>query len=257
MFTLNSLARLLLSAALFLQVILIFSSCTSARKINYFYDIVDSVKVTLPPMEKEDRRIQKGDVIDISFSAREEDAVKPFNRAPSGSTSATTGYLVNDYGIIELPVIGKLAVDSFTIAQLKDTLLSRVRTYLNEPLVNVKFNSFRVTLLGEVRSPGTYTLSPERTTILEALAAAGDLPVNARKYDLELYRDYNGNRTISKINLTNSKIFNDPYKFQMKPNDVVYVRTRSSSVFREDFTFFSAIATLILTMVTLGFTLTN
>jgi polysaccharide export outer membrane protein len=148
-------------------------------------------------------------------------------------------------------VVGK------TTGEIKDSLASIVKAYMNEPRVDVKLNTFRITMLGEVRSPGTFFLTGDNPTIFDALAAAGDLPISAIKYNVELYRDYNGTRTISKIDLTNTKLLNDPSKFQIKPNDVLYVRTRRGTIFREDFSFFSSIATLALTVVALGFTLTN
>lgn len=236
------------------------TSCTSAKKINYFHDISDSADVMLPPMPKEERVVQVGDMLDINFSAREEEAVKPFNKPEGtavGTDATASGYTVNSDSTIQLPVIGRFPVTGMTLGRLKDTLTQLVKAYLTDPLVTVKFNSFRVTLVGEVRSPGTYSLSNERTTLFEALAAGGDMPTTARKYNVQLYRDYNGQRSISQINMNKSSILNDPRHFQMRPNDVIYVRTRPGSVFREDFAFISSIATLVVTLVTLGLTITK
>ena len=244
----------------------LFTSCTSAKKINYINDLSDSAIVHLPPMPIEERVIQKGDILEISFSARDEEAVKPFNNVPgmaqagSGSSGGSTnplGFTVAQDGNIQLPVIGLMNVVGITATVLKDTLVNRVKQFLNYPMVSVKFNSFRVTVLGEVRSPGTFNLVSDRKTIFEAIAAGGDLPTSAKKYNLEIIRDYNGVRTVNKLNLTRSAMLTNPTLYQVKPNDIIYVRTRPSSVFREDFQFVSSVITIVVTLATLGITLSK
>lgn len=252
-------------------VLNLFTSCTSSRKINYFNDLADSTFAFLPNIQEEDRVVQVGDVLDIVFAGKDEEAVRPFNTtakqasnaAPAGGGAGSTapapvsGYTVDKAGLIQLPVLGEFRVLGFSIPRLKDTLESLAKMYFNDPLVTARFGSFRITLLGEVRSPGNYSLPEERRTIFEALAVGGDLPNSAKKYNVELFRTYNGERTVHRINLLNSKVLRDPELFYMKPNDVLYVRTRPSSVFREDFTLVSAITTLVVSLVALGFTFAN
>lgn len=256
---------------MFLLVVGTFASCTSTKKINYFSDIRDSALVNLPPVLWHNRIVQVGDMLDVVFSAKEEEAVRPFNRQVSTGAGATentpgsarstptpvSGYKVAADGTIEFPVIGKVPVIGKTLDELRDALYVLVKPYMAEPRIEVKFNVFRVTMLGEVRSPGTFALQGDHPTIFDALAAAGDLPITAKKYNIELYRDYNGQRTITKIDLTKKNILTDDTKFQIRPNDVLYVRTRKGTIFREDFSIFASIATLALTVVTLGLTISN
>lgn len=258
-----------LPATLFLFLAISMVSCTPSRKLNYFNDLPDSTIVRLPPVIEEERIIEKGDMLDIVFNAKDQDAVTPFNKQTS--TAAVTGtpgtksmpsaspqaYTVDPLGVIEMPVIGKMEVKGMTSRQLKNRLTTLVSPYLKDPIVEVKFASFSVTILGEVRAPGTFNLSGQRTTVFEALAAAGDLPHTAKKYNVHLYRDYNGERSITKIDLTNKSLLYNQQVFQMKPNDVLYVQTRKGAIFKEDFGLFASIVTLVVSIVTLGITISK
>jgi polysaccharide biosynthesis/export protein len=252
----------LLCTAFSLSISLV--SCTSSKKINYFNNLPDSSVVILPPVVEEERVIEKGDVLDIVFTAHDQDAVSPFNKQTNLTTSQGTpgiiqkgvanpqGYTVDPEGIIEMPVIGKLKVQGYTARQVKNRLTVLSGPYLKDPIVEVKFNTFPVTVLGEVRTPGIYNLPAQRTTIFEALAAAGDLPQAAKKYNIRLYRDYNGARSITKIDLTNKSLLYNQQVFQMKPNDVLYIQTRKNSIFKDDFGLIASIASLVISVVTLG-----
>lgn len=243
--------------------------CTPSRKLNYFNNLPDSTVVHLPKAIEEERVIDKGDVLDIIFNAKDQDAVSPFNKqvstvamTPSSGTKSSVappaqGYTVDPLGNIEIPVIGKMEVKGMTSRQLKTRLTNLVSPYLKEPIVDVKFTTFNITVLGEVRSPGTFNLGGPKTTVLEALAAAGDLPNSAKKFNVHLYRDYNGERSITKIDLTNKSLMYNQQTFQMKPNDVLYVQTRRGSVFKEDFGLVASIVTLVVSVVTLGITLSK
>lgn len=257
-----------LPVLLFLLLVITLISCTPSRKLNYFNDLPDSTVVHLPKAIEEERVIDKGDVLDIQFNAKDQDAVTPFNKqtstamTPSGGSKSSApppaqGYTVDPLGSIEIPVIGKMDVKGMTSRQLKTRLTTLVSPYLKDPIVDVKFNSFNITVLGEVRAPGTFNLGGAKTTVFEALAAAGDLPNSAKKYNVHLYRDYNGERSVTKLDLTNKSLLYNQQLFQVKPNDVIYVQTRRSSVFREDFGLVASIVTLVVSIVTLGFTLTK
>ncbi|WP_276482087.1 polysaccharide biosynthesis/export family protein [Paraflavitalea pollutisoli] len=244
-------------------------SCTPSRKLNYFNNLPDSVLVTLPPVIEEHRVVDKGDVLDITFSAKDADAATPFNKiastaamtpspgAKSSVAPAAQGYPVDLDGKIEIPIIGKIPVYGKTAPQVKDTLTRLVTPYIKDPIVEVKFTGFNVTVLGEVRAPGTFSLPSQRTTIFEALAAAGDLPHTAKKYNVHLYRNYAGDRSVRKINLNDKSLLYNQQVFQMKPNDVLYVQTRKGAIFKEDFGLFASIVTLVVSIVTLGITISK
>jgi polysaccharide biosynthesis/export protein len=243
-------------------------SCTPAHKLNYFNNLADSAIVHLPPAIPEERVIVPGDLLTISFSAKAPEAASAFNKpvknlAVDGSSSASSmpasvpGYTVDNNGYIELPVLGKIKVMGNTIRQLKATLSGLADPYLRNPFVEISFSSYPVTIIGEVRSPGTYNLTRQKNTMFDALAAAGDLPYSAKKFKVQLYRDYNGERTITKVDLTKKDFLFNQKVFLVKPNDVLIVQTRRGSIFRDDFSLIASVVTIVLSVVTLGITVTK
>lgn len=261
----NHQTRLLLMLVL---PVMYLASCTPARKLNYFNNLADSSIVHLPPAIPEDRIVVPGDVLSISFSAKAPEAANAFNKpvsntAINGSSTRSSmpaplpGYTVDNNGYIELPVLGKLRVMGNTIRQLKATLSGLADPYLKDPFVEISFGSFPITVIGEVRAPGIYNLTMQKNTIFDALAAAGDLPYSAKKFKVQLYRDYNGERTITKVDLTNKDFLFNQQVFQVKPYDVIIVQTRKGSVFKEDFGVIASVVTLVLSVVTLGIAVTK
>lgn len=225
-----------------------FSSCTGVKNLAYFNDLPDSTHIFLPPIAKEERVVEYGDNVNILITAEEKDAIAYFNAGGVG-----TGYLVNPLGQIEFPIIGKIKVLGLTERQLKETLTQLIGKYVKDPLIDVRFNTFKVTVLGEVKSPGTFTLDMQRTNIFTALAVAGDLPNTAKRSDIQLYRDYNGERTIIKFDLRKKDILYNPEIFELRHNDVIYVQPFRKKLFQDDFTFITSIVSVLVGFVSIGY----
>lgn len=249
-------------------ILMLTSSCSTSKKLNYFNDLPDTEYYELKAMPPLERIIERGDRLDISFIVKDQESAALFNKH-SMNAAATLGgvgvaaatsngdYVVDPEGEIEVPVIGKVRLAGLTARQAKEKLISIVSPYLKDPLVEVNFNSFKVTVLGEVKNPGSFVISSQHATLFEALAAAGDLPHTAKRYDVRLYRDYNGKRTISKIDLRKADVLNDPDIFQMRPNDVIYVQARKGSLFKEESGLFASMFTILISAITLGITIQN
>ena len=227
-----------------------FSSCTGIKNLQYFNDLPDSTHVFLPPISKEERVIEYGDQLNIMITAEEKDAVAYFN-AQGASTTPGGGFVVNSMGYLEFPIIGKVKVLGLTERQLKDNLTQLVGKYVKDPLIDVRFTSFRVTVLGEVKSPGAYTMDMQRTNIFQALAVAGDLPNTAKRSDIQLYRDYNGERAVIRFDLRKKDVLYNPEIFELRHNDVIYVKPFRRQLFREDFTFVTSIVTVLASFVSI------
>lgn len=267
--------RVFLSKALVYATVVMFAAslaaCNTAKNLNYFNDLPANDVVTLPPVVQEERVIEKGDQLQISISARSSEAASFFNKganssAPAGAADGATtpapstnitSYIVDINGFVEFPTLGKVKALGLTSQQLKDNLTKALTPYLKDPLVDITFTTFNVSFLGEVRSPGTKVLYMQRTTLLEGLAAAGDLPLTAKRYNVMLYRDYKGERKIYRFDLRKKEVLNNKDIFQLRHNDVIYVQARPGAVVREEVGFYSSILGLVIGVTTLGLTLAN
>ena len=213
--------------------VVLINSCASSEKIVYFQDIEGQVvNDTLINFEPE---IQFGDILAINVSAIEAEAAIPFNLYETPNISERFSnpkpltYLVNIDGHIHFPVIGNLNVGGLTTKQIVDKLTSLLVDYIKNPIINIRLVNFKVSVLGEVKTPGSYTVSNERITIIEALGLAGDLTIHGKRESVLLVRELDGKRTFVTIDLTNKKLFNSPY-YYLAQNDVIYVAPNKTKV---------------------------
>jgi polysaccharide export outer membrane protein len=123
--------------------------------------------------------------------------------------------------------------DGLTRLQLEDTLNVAFREFTIDPVVNVRFLNYKVTVMGEVLKPGTFTLPNERVTILEAIGMAGDLTVMGKRESVTVIREVNGKREVGKVNLLSSKVFESPY-YYLRTNDVIYVEPAPAKFFARE-----------------------
>ena len=230
----------------------LFSSCYSFKNITYFQDLTDTSKIyTQAIKETYEAHIQPDDVIEIIVNSINPQATAIFNLGnntpvTAGSTisnnalvttdvrnTTLSGYLVNKDGIINFPVLGKLLVKGLSISQLKDTLAHRLDPFLKTPIVNARLLNYKITVLGEVARPASYTLQSERVSVIDAIGMAGDLTINGRRENVLLVREENGQRNFVRLNLNSSKIFESPY-YYLKQNDVVYIEPNDAKISASD-----------------------
>lgn len=225
----NSLKRVWL----LLIAVVVLTSCVSKRKMVYFGE-VDGVIIE-EALQSYEPKIQKGDVLKINVSAIDVEAAMPFNLYETpilgnvGANAKPLTYLVNAAGVIHFPVIGDLNVMDKTIRELTKELTDTLKDYINKPIVNIRLENFKVTVLGEVNRPGTYPVANERISILEAIGLAGDLSIQGNRVDIILIRERDGKREFIPIDLTNKKLFNSPY-FYLAQNDVIYIEPNKAKI---------------------------
>jgi polysaccharide export outer membrane protein len=223
-------------------------SCVSKKEIVYLQDAEGIT--ALEAIVKVEPKIQQNDILSINVSAMDAEAALPFNLVEvSGTTSKPITYLVNSNGEINFPVLGKIAVEGFTTKEITSYLTDALAVYIKNPIVNIRLTNFKVTVLGEVKSPGTYPVANERISILEAIGLAGDLTIQGKRKNVVLIREQNGKRTFIDIDLTNKEILNSPY-FYLAQNDVLIVepnktKINSSAVGPNIGVIFASISTLI------------
>jgi len=203
--------------------------CVSSKKINYFQDKDGQVlKETLLNYEPQ---LQIGDILSINVATTELEAAQPFNlyeTQGAGSQKPLT-YIINADGEINFPVIGKIKVAQLTTKQLTNKLSEILLPYLKTPIINIRLTNFKITILGEVKSPGSYPVLNERISIIEAIGLAGDLTIYGKRKSITLIRERNGKRSFIPIDLTNKKLFDSEYYF-LAQNDIIYVESNKTKV---------------------------
>jgi len=178
-------------------------------------------------------KIKVGDVLEINVSAFDENAVKPFNLSTINSTnvlgdnsviSKPNHYIVSPEGYINFPVLGKMFCLGMTKQQLNEDFEYRLKSYLTDPLVEIKLVNLNISVLGEVVSPGVKTSPNERINLFQALALAGDMTPAANRTQVKLLRYSEQTKKDSVINLdfSEANIVNSPY-YYLQQNDILYI----------------------------------
>ena len=204
-------------SSILLGLTLIFlASCNTQKNVNYltYYPQDSSYTYIYSSYEVP---IQVGDQLNIVVSALKPESALIYN-LPAG----TKGITVEQDGRILYPQLGLIKAEGLTRSQLRDVLLTRLRTYLTDPVVSVEFLNFKITVLGEVGRPGAIQLPEGKINILEAIAQAGDLTQYGKKYPVRIIRENKGRREFGYINLMSNSLFSSPY-YRLQQNDIIYV----------------------------------
>jgi polysaccharide export outer membrane protein len=223
----NSLIRVL-------TFITIFSGLFGCAKRNlvYFSDIETGSSYSTNISQVEEPVIQSGDLIKIVVSTQSPESNLLFNsgvisndsqnRMMSQQLPTNEGYLVDKNGQINFPVIGKIEIAGFTREEATLKMTELLEEYVKDPIINIQYLNFKITVIGEVANPNTFTLATDRISILEALGLAGDMTQYGKRENVLLIRDQDGVRKAVRLNLNDKSILNSPY-FMLQQNDVLYV----------------------------------
>lgn len=217
-----------------LLVVVLMCSCVSRKQLAYLRDVPsEGVNEINKNMQTQpETRVKITDALVITVSALDPEAVLPYNlpnvayATPTSENIPTTPsfqyYTVDANGDIDFPVLGKLHVVGMTQSEVIDMIKGRLQGQLNNPIVSMRFLNAKVTVLGEVKNPGSYPLNNGGMTLLEALGAAGDLTQYGRRDNILITRENNGKIEFARLNLQSEDIFTSPY-FYLQQNDVVYI----------------------------------
>jgi len=216
-------------------MILLFGSCGSRKNMVYIQQ--DSTQIN-NLYEQHVPRIQINDILTIAVTAADPKVTVPFNPVSSMTSSNMTQsvdmalrptYTVDNEGNITLPMLGKVHVAGMTRVQAIEKLRSELSVYIKDPGVNMNFNNFRISVLGEVARPGSFIMPTERVTILEALGMAGDMTIRGVRERVLLVREVDGQKTMHHLDLTKQNILNSPY-YYLAQNDVIYVEPNKAQI---------------------------
>ncbi|MDL2264892.1 polysaccharide biosynthesis/export family protein [Parabacteroides sp. OttesenSCG-928-G07] len=256
---------------LILLMTLLVSSCGSRKNIVYLQDLETHNQEVIT--NEYEIKVHRDDMLSIMVNSQNPELALPFNMptvsyqlgTAGGNVSQqrVLGYLVDADGNIDFPILGKLHVEGLTRRQLvqliKEKLISE--DLIKDPIVTVEFRNFKVSVIGEVNNPGSFNISSERVTLLDALSMAGDLTIYGKRDRVVVIREDGNERTIGYHDLRSADIFTSPY-YYLQQNDIIYVEPNKSkagqsninqnnsvSVWISGLSFISSMVVLVLNLV--------
>lgn len=217
----------LLLPIMVVTMILMMVGCGSSKEVAYWQNI-DSISLAASK-GLYDAKIMPKDELTILVQTTDPLTSEPFNLRSTGQTSSKnqiTGYLVDNDGMINFPIVGKIHVAGLTKTECEDLIKSKIQPYLartENPLVSVRTSSYRITVIGEVNRPGVIPVATEKISLIEALAEAGDMTIYGKRDNVLLVReDKSGEKHKVRLNMNDANIINSPY-YYLQQNDIVYV----------------------------------
>jgi|SRR5690554_770338 len=216
----------------YLFCLLLLASC-SKRNLAYFSDLEGQDIYTEEVQKIASPKIKPDDVLEITVSSLNPEANSLFNigtmpnvgnmgNASAYSATNNMGYLVDHEGYIEYPVLGRIRLGGLTKEEAQKKLREELSAFLKDPIINIRFQNYRITVIGEVNRPSTFIMPSEKTSVLTALGMAGDMTVYGKRDNVLIIREEDGVRTMTRINLNEKDVLNSPY-FYLQQNDIVYV----------------------------------
>ena len=213
-------------------------SCVTTRKIAYLQDMGHESQIELE--DTFEAVISPYDELDIVISCFDQDLAKPFNlySAAQGGFSSNgqnMSYLVDQYGDIELPVLGKIHAAGLTRLKLQERIQKMLidGNYISDPFVMARFRNFKIFFLG-ANGGKAITVPNERCTFLEALALSGDMNVYTDRSKIAVLREVDGKMTMRYLDPRSSKVFDDPY-FMLQQNDFIITRQTANKNFMDSY----------------------
>ncbi len=216
-------------------MVVLLAACSAPKEVLYLQDI------SLIKEEAIDKSyeviIHKDDLLAIIVNSKDPELALPFNMplvsyqigGQNVSQQRLVGYLVNQDGNIDFPILGEIHVEGLTRMQATELIKKRLieEELIKDPIVTVQFLNFKVSVIGEVGRPGTFDISGDRITLLEALSMAGDLTIYGRRDRVAVIREKDGKRSILYHDLRSSDIFQSPC-YYLQQNDIVYVEPNNA-----------------------------
>ena len=254
---------------IFALCLISFQSCIVPKKVVYLKDMEpDKVYNTtlVPPL-----RVQKNDRLSIQITSKNPELAIPFNpdggvynvssqgavtNVPSANTNK--GYLVDQDGNIEFPVLGTLNVEGMTLDGVRDMLRDRVvqEKMISDAVIKIELMNLKITMMGAVGRVGVLDVPDSRITLLEAITRSGGLTSNAKTDKVAVIREEAGGRKMYMNDVEKMDIFNSP-TYYLQQNDIVYIEPRSGEMTPREtqtltyFGLITGVATMVLTLLNL------
>src|SRR5258705_2888439 len=206
-----------------------FTSCKTAQKAYYFKTVPRDTTINSSINRVEESRIRKNGLLAINFSSLNPSEDMIYNAAAGSAVSATPaggsgggGYFVDAQGNIQLHKLGLIHAEGMTREELKNKIQKDIEPYLKDPVVTVRFLNHRVSVLGEVGSPGMVQMPEERLSVIDVLSSSGDVTTAAKLNNILIIRETGAGKQFKRINLEDHSIFTSEW-YYLQPGDIVYV----------------------------------
>ena len=228
-------------------------SCVTNKKVAYLQDMKHETQIELE--DKFEAVICPYDELDIIITTFDSELARPFNLRGSNHSSYSTAtgicYLVDVYGDIELPILGKIHVAGLTRLKLQERIKEMLISggYISDPFVLARFRSFKIFFLG-ANGGKAINISNERCTFLEALALSGDMSVFTNRDKIMVVREVDGKMVSRYLDPRSSKVFDDPF-FMLQQNDFIITRNTGYRTFQQSYSQFGTILSVITSIASL------
>lgn len=212
-------------AVLLLLSIFLFSSCITNRDLEY---IRSNEEITKIKVNKQDYRLQAGDLLSVQISTITEQLHDFFNKEQTSNSQLMIqnpylyGYLIKEDGFLELPSFGSVKAEGFTLSELENIIKQIAVSYFEQPIVKLNIINFEVSILGEVNNPGTFKIIDSEVNILYALSLAGDITEFGNRRKIKIIRNENEINRVFYVDLTKNEVLNNT-DFMLQSHDIIYV----------------------------------
>lgn len=224
---------------LFIFLSIFLSGCSSNRQTTYISDNYSNENNFKRGYSYYENSIAKGDVLKIDVVSLVPEASIPYNKLNLNENNSSKniellileGYLVNDNGMINFPVLGQIKCIDLSLQELENKITNSLNegNHLSNPSVTVRRINSRFTVLGEVSNPNTFSYYDEKLNIFQALGYAGDITIYGKRKDITLIREINGIKKVHKLDITKSDILDKSF-YQIKNNDILIVNPSWSKI---------------------------
>jgi len=236
-----------------LLLLLLATSCYTTKGLNYLQSDTNTITMPLIPARY---TVQPNDVLSIKVQSRDPEQSAFYNTAnldnrniePNPASLFLSGYTVNRDGMINIANVGEIKVSDLSVEEIGDLVQSEIDKHLVDATVSVKLTSFKISVLGDVKNPGTTYIYNAQVNIFEALSAAGDLNITANRKTVKLVRQIGDKSKVVNLDLRSPAIIHSPY-YLLHPNDVIYVETAKPNLTQNPLGIFTLILSAITTTV--------
>jgi polysaccharide export outer membrane protein len=210
---------------LLLVLLFFLSSCVTNKDFEYFRTSKD---VSKEKLNTNKYLLQVGDLISVQISTVTNQQHDFFNKEQTSNSNLMVqnpylyGYLIKEGGFLDLPSLGKIKAEGFTLRELENIIKQIAISYFEQPIVKLNIINFEISVLGAVNNPGNYMVVNPEANVLYALSLANDMTEFGNLKKIKILRNDNDVNRIFYVDLTDIKTLNNP-NFMLQPNDVIYV----------------------------------